>query len=95
MPACSGRSASEVKDQNAFFINFWLHYQRINPIRLPSGPSYPCRKFIGSISRAGFFNGRVTKLERWGLVVITALVVFFSANGNGFLELLKALPWLK
>ena len=39
-------------------------------------------------------NGRVTKLERWSLVFITALVVFLSTNGDGILQLLKALPWL-
>lgn len=40
-------------------------------------------------------NGRVTKLERWWLVFLTALVVFLSTNGDGILQLLKTLPWLK
>lgn len=40
-------------------------------------------------------NGRVTKLERWSLVFITALVVFLSTNGDGVIQLLKTLPWLK
>jgi hypothetical protein len=40
-------------------------------------------------------NGRVTKLERWSLVFITALVVTLATNGDGVLQLLKAIPWLK
>ena len=40
-------------------------------------------------------NGRVTKLERWSLVFITALVVTLVTNGDGVLQLLKAIPWLK
>lgn len=40
-------------------------------------------------------NGRVTKLERWSLVFITALVVFLSTKGDGVIQLLKNLPWLK
>lgn len=41
-------------------------------------------------------NGRVTKLERWSLVFITALVVFLSTNPDGVLQLLKFIPtWLK
>jgi hypothetical protein len=34
-------------------------------------------------------NGRVTKLERWSLVFITALTVFLSTNPEGLLLLLK------
>jgi hypothetical protein len=34
-------------------------------------------------------NGRVTKLERWSLVFLTALVVFLSTNPDGLLTLLK------
>ena len=41
-------------------------------------------------------NGRVTKLERWSLVFITALTVFLSTNPDGVLHLLKIIPsWLK
>ena len=40
-------------------------------------------------------NGRVTKLERWSLVFITALVVFLSTNGDGVIQVLKTLPWLR
>jgi len=41
-------------------------------------------------------NGRVTKLERWSLVFITALVVFLSTNSEGVLQLLKTIPgWLR
>jgi len=40
-------------------------------------------------------NGRVTKLERWWLVFITALVVFLSTNPQGILQTLKYIPWLK
>ena len=41
-------------------------------------------------------NGRVTKLERWSLVFITALVVFLSTNPEGVLHLLKIIPaWLR
>ena len=41
-------------------------------------------------------NGRVTKLERWSLVFITALVVFLSTNPEGVLYLLKIIPaWLR
>ena len=39
-------------------------------------------------------NGRVTKLERWSLVFITALVVFLSTNPDGVLRALKLIPWL-
>ena len=41
-------------------------------------------------------NGRVTKLERWSLVFLTALVVFLSTNPEGVLQLLKIIPsWLR
>lgn len=40
-------------------------------------------------------NGRVSKLERWSLVFITALVVTLATNGDGVHQLLKILPWLK
>lgn len=41
-------------------------------------------------------NGRITKLERWSLVFITALVVFLSTNPEGMLQVLKTIPaWLK
>lgn len=40
-------------------------------------------------------NGRVTKLERWSLVFLTSLVVTLATNGDGVLQLLKAIHWLK
>ena len=40
-------------------------------------------------------NGRVTKLERWSLVFITALTVFLSTNPEGILQALKIIPWLR
>ncbi|VGO14635.1 hypothetical protein PDESU_03200 [Pontiella desulfatans] len=36
-------------------------------------------------------NGRVTKLERWSLVFITALIVFLSTNPDGALRLMTIL----
>lgn len=41
-------------------------------------------------------NGRVTKLERWSLVFLTALVVFLSTNSDGVFHLLKIIPtWFR
>ena len=36
-------------------------------------------------------NGRVTKLERWSLVFITALIVMLSTNPEGLLTVVKAI----
>lgn len=41
-------------------------------------------------AQASKTNGRVTKLERWSLVFITALVVMLSSNPEGFMSVLKA-----
>ena len=35
-------------------------------------------------------NGRVTKLERWSLVFITALIVTLSTNPDGLISVVKA-----
>ena len=41
-------------------------------------------------------NGRVTKLEKWSLVLLTALVVFLSTNPDGLLNALRtAAQWLR
>jgi Na+/pantothenate symporter len=36
-------------------------------------------------------NGRVTKLERWSLVFITALIVMLATNPEGLLVVVKAI----
>jgi hypothetical protein len=41
-------------------------------------------------SQASKTNGRVTKLEKWSLVFITALVVLLSTNPTGLISILKA-----
>lgn len=41
-------------------------------------------------------NGRVTKLERWSLIFITALVVMLATNSEGLLAALKFIAsWLR
>ncbi len=35
-------------------------------------------------------NGRVTQLERWSLVFITALIVMLASNPEGLLTVVKA-----
>ncbi len=40
-------------------------------------------------AQASKTNGRVTKLEKWSLVLLTALVVFLSTNPEGLLTVLK------
>ena len=47
-------------------------------------------------AQASKTNGRVTKLEKWSLVLLTALVVFLSTNPDGLLVALKTVStWLK
>jgi hypothetical protein len=47
-------------------------------------------------AQASKTNGRVTKLEKWSLVLLTALVVFLSTNPDGLLAALKtAATWLR
>ncbi len=41
-------------------------------------------------AQASKTNGRVTKLEKWSLVLLTALVVFLTTNPDGLLQMLKA-----
>ena len=36
-------------------------------------------------------NGRVTKLEKWSLVLLTALVVFLSTNPTGLISTVKSI----
>lgn len=41
-------------------------------------------------------NGRVTKLEKWTLVFITALAVMLSTNPEGLLSVLKVVSgWVR
>ena len=41
-------------------------------------------------------NGRITKLERTTLILLTSLIVFLSTNPEGLLAALKAISiWLK
>jgi len=48
------------------------------------------------VIRASKTNGRVTKLEKWSLILLTALVVFLSTNPDGLLVALKTVStWLK
>ena len=42
-------------------------------------------------AQASKTNGRVTKLEKWSLVLMTALVVFLSTNPQGLLTVLKTI----
>jgi hypothetical protein len=42
-------------------------------------------------TQASKTNGRVTKLEKWSLVLLTALVVFLSTNPQGLLTVLKTI----
>ncbi len=47
-------------------------------------------------AQASKTNGRVTKLERWSLVFITALVVLLATNPSGLLEVLKTIAaWIR
>jgi hypothetical protein len=47
-------------------------------------------------AQASKTNGRVTKLERWSLVFITALVVLLSTNPSGLITVLKTISsWLR
>ena len=47
-------------------------------------------------AQASKTNGRITKLEKWSLVLLTALVVFLSTNPDGLLAALKtAATWLR
>jgi hypothetical protein len=41
-------------------------------------------------AQASKTNGRVTKLEKWSLVLLTALVVFLSTNPTGLISTLKS-----
>ncbi|VGO12016.1 hypothetical protein PDESU_00564 [Pontiella desulfatans] len=41
-------------------------------------------------------NGRVTKLERTTLILVTSLVIFLSTNPEGFISVLKLVGfWIK
>jgi hypothetical protein len=42
-------------------------------------------------TQASKTNGRVTKLERWSLVFITALVVLLSTNPTGLISAVKSI----
>ena len=47
-------------------------------------------------AQASKTNGRVTKLEKWSLVLLTALVVFLSTNPDGLLKALRtAAEWFR
>jgi len=47
-------------------------------------------------AQASKTNGRVTKLERWSLVFITALAVLLVSNPDGILTVLKiASQWFR
>lgn len=47
-------------------------------------------------TQASKTNGRVSKLEKWSLVFITALAVLLTANPEGFLVVLKWVgSWLR
>jgi len=42
-------------------------------------------------AQASKTNGRVTKLEKWSLVLLTALVVFLSTNPSGLISAVKSI----
>jgi hypothetical protein len=42
-------------------------------------------------AQASKTNGRVTKLEKWSLVLLTALVVFLSTNPTGLISAVKSI----
>ena len=47
-------------------------------------------------TQASKTNGRVTKLEKWSLVFITALVVVLSTNPTGLVTVLKTITaWIR
>ncbi len=47
-------------------------------------------------AQASKTNGRVTKLEKWSLVFITALVVVLATNPSGLLAVFSAVvSWLR
>jgi len=47
-------------------------------------------------AQASKTNGRVTKLEKWSLVLLTALVVFLSTNPDGLITVLKSIAsWVR
>ena len=47
-------------------------------------------------TQASQTNGRVTKLEKWSLVFITALAVLLTTNPDGFLSVLRLISsWLR
>ncbi len=47
-------------------------------------------------AQASKTNGRVTKLEKWNLVFITALAVLLTTNPDGLLSILKLVgSWLR
>ncbi len=47
-------------------------------------------------AQASKTNGRVTKLEKWSLVFITALIVLLSTNPEGLLVVFKTLgSWIR
>ena len=47
-------------------------------------------------AQASKTNGRVTKLEKWSLVLLTALVVFLSTNPTGLITILKTISaWIR
>ena len=47
-------------------------------------------------AQASKTNGRVTKLEKWSLVFITALVVVLATNPSGLLAVFTAVvSWLR
>ena len=47
-------------------------------------------------TQASKTNGRVTKLERWSLVFITALIVLLSTNPTGLIAALKTITsWIR
>ena len=47
-------------------------------------------------AQASKTNGRVTKLEKWNLVFITALAVLLTTNPDGLLSVLKVVgSWIR
>ena len=47
-------------------------------------------------AQASKTNGRVTKLEKWNLVFLTALAVLLATNPDGLISVLKlAVSWIR